>query len=207
MRVLNLYAGIGGNRKLWEGVEVTAIEKDAKIAAVYKKLHPNDTVIVCDAHQYLKEHFREFDFIWSSRPCQKHTRMMKFTRHNVADFPDMELYAEIIFLQHFFKGKWVVENVIPYYKPLIEPTKKIGRHLFWSNFKIEAEEINTPKEFIMLNNLEGKRKMMDWLGLHFEENIYYQGNHSPVQILRNCVHPKLGKSVMESAKILQVENV
>lgn len=27
IKVLNLYAGIGGNRKLWEGVEVTAVEQ------------------------------------------------------------------------------------------------------------------------------------------------------------------------------------
>lgn len=32
IRVLNLYAGIGGNRKLWEGVEVTAIEYKQEIA-------------------------------------------------------------------------------------------------------------------------------------------------------------------------------
>ena len=28
MKVLNLYCGIGGNRKLWEDVEVTAVELD-----------------------------------------------------------------------------------------------------------------------------------------------------------------------------------
>ena len=38
-------------------------------------------------------------------------------------FPDMKLYEEIIFLEHNFKGKYVVENVIPFYEPLI-PAKK-----------------------------------------------------------------------------------
>jgi hypothetical protein len=30
VRVLNLYAGIGGNRKHWENVEVTAVEYSTK---------------------------------------------------------------------------------------------------------------------------------------------------------------------------------
>lgn len=68
MKILNLYAGIGGNRKLWgNNYEITAIELDEKIAAVYKELYPNDNVIVADAHTYLLKHFREFDFIWSSQ--------------------------------------------------------------------------------------------------------------------------------------------
>ena len=36
MKVLNLYAGIGGNRKLWTDVEVTAIENNESIAAIYQ---------------------------------------------------------------------------------------------------------------------------------------------------------------------------
>ena len=45
----------------------------------------------------------------------------------------MKLYQEIIFLDNWFDGKYVVENVIPYYEPLI-PAKKRGRHLYWTNF-------------------------------------------------------------------------
>lgn len=103
LKVCNLYAGIGGNRKLWEDVEVTAVELEEDIANVYADNFPNDEVIIADAHKYLKKHFREYDFIWSSPPCQKHSRMMKATRHDVADYPDMNLYAEIIFLTHFSK--------------------------------------------------------------------------------------------------------
>ena len=102
VRVLNLYCGIGGNRKLWENVEVTAVEYNEEIAMIYKDHFPNDNVIVADAHQYLLDHFKEFDFIWSSPPCQKHSRMMKATRHSVADYFDMSLYQEIIFLQNFY---------------------------------------------------------------------------------------------------------
>ena len=52
LKVLNLYAGIGGNRKLWENVEVTAIENNPEIAEVYKKLFPHITSYL-DSEQYL----------------------------------------------------------------------------------------------------------------------------------------------------------
>ncbi|HEC40865.1 MAG TPA: DNA cytosine methyltransferase, partial [bacterium] len=79
MKILNLYAGIGGNRKLWgDKHEIIAIEIDPKIAAIYQDLFPNDKVIIADAHQYLLEHFKEFDFIWSSPPCPSHSRTNTF---------------------------------------------------------------------------------------------------------------------------------
>lgn len=199
-RVLNLCAGIGGNRKYWKDCQVTAVENDARIANVYQKLFPNDTVIIGDAYEYLKENYQNFDFVWISPPCQKHSKMMKATRHKVADYPDFKLYEVIVFLQHFFKGKWVVENVKPYYEPLIKPTSEIGRHLFWSNFTIENIKVDYPKGFIQKSNLQGKKEMMDWLGLHFDEVIYYKKNHCPVQILRNCVHPDLGLAVFQNGR-------
>ena len=64
-RVLNLYAGLGGNRSKWgDEYEVTAVEYDPSIAAIYADLYPNDTVIVGDALEYLVNHYHEFDFIW-----------------------------------------------------------------------------------------------------------------------------------------------
>ena len=135
MKILNLYAGIGGNRKLWgDNHEITAIELDPKIAEIYKKFFPNDKVIITDAHQYLLEHYKEFDFIWSSPPCPSHSRLRLCQKKKI--YPDMRLYEEIIFLKQFFKGRFVIGNVTPYYIPLINPSVKIGRHLFWSNFKI-----------------------------------------------------------------------
>lgn len=203
-KALNLYSGLGGNRKLWTGVDVTAVELEPKIAAIYQQQFPNDRVIVGDAHQYLKDHYKDFDFVWSSPPCQTHSKMMKATRNDVARYPDMSLYQQIIFLQHFFNGKWVVENVRPYYAPLIPPTQTNGRHVFWSNFEFMSFDVPQPKGFIQKSNLAGKKAMMEWLGIFYDENIYYGKNHCPVQILRNCVHPQVGRHIFESANLVEI---
>jgi len=200
LKVLNLYAGLGGNRKKWRNVDVTAVELDQEISDVYKKLYPHDKLIVGDAHEYLLKHSDEFDFIWSSPPCQSHSRMMKATRHKVRKFPDMGLYQEIIFLQNFFKGKFVVENVKPYYPPLINPSIIMNRHCFWSNFEISKFDMPSPKGFITAGNTENAQKLKDWLGIHYEGNIYYKGNHCPGQVLRNCVHPDLGLHIFNESK-------
>lgn len=199
MKILNLYSGLGGNRKHWKDCEVTAVEMEQEIADVYKKLYPNDTVIVGDAHQYLLEHADEFDMVWSSPPCQTHSRMMKATRHKIKRYSDMSLYQEIIFLQHFFKGKWIVENVKPFYEPLIKPTAILGRHCIWSNFSISNFEIKNLPNFIQDDTVAGTQRLKDWLGIHYEGNIYYKGNHSPGQVLRNCVHPDMGLHILNCA--------
>lgn len=201
MKVLNLYAGVGGNRKLWKNIQVTSIEYTQKIADVYKRLYPDDRVIVADAHEYLLQHFQEFDFIWSSPPCQSHTRMIRSGRNRKPRYPDLRLYEEIMLLQNDYKGKWVVENVIPYYKPLIEHTKKLGRHLFWSNFEIPDITVPEFKNFINRQNLENKKQLQEWLGIYCEENIYYEGNHCPTQVLRNCVHPLIGEAILKAADL------
>ena len=73
VRVLNLYAGIGGNRMLWgNNFDITAVEYNPNIAKVYSNQFPNDKMIIGDAHQYLLDHYNEFDFIWSSLPCPSH---------------------------------------------------------------------------------------------------------------------------------------
>ncbi len=198
MKILNLYCGLGGNRKLWRNVEVTAIEIIPKIAAVYSRLYPEDKLVIGDAHQYLLDHYQEFDFIWSSPPCQSHSKMAKFTRHKKRKYPDMSLWQEIIFLQNFFKGRWVVENVVPFYEPFVAG-KAVGRHMYWSNFDVGDYKEPTPDNFINLCNVAGKKKLMDWLDIHYPENIYYGGNHCPAQILRNCVHPNEGLSIIERA--------
>jgi DNA (cytosine-5)-methyltransferase 1 len=198
IKVLNLYAGVGGNRKLWENVEVTAVENGPKIAAAYAKQYPQDTLIVGDAHQYLLENADNFDVVWSSPPCQSHSKMVKFTRHKIRKYPDMSLYEEIIFLQNFYKGRWVVENVVPYYTPLIAPTLKLGRHIFWSSSQLGGGlEIKSPPNMINKTRKADRQAMLDWLGIEVEEVIYYRDNHCPLQVLRNCVHPKIGKFIFD----------
>lgn len=199
MRVLNLYAGLGGNRKHWTNCEVTAVEWSHEIATVYKKLYPKDRLVMADAHQFLLNHSDEYDVVWSSPPCQSHSKMVKGTRHRIRIYPDMNLYQEIIFLENFFKGKWVVENVKPYYKPLIDPTFTIGRHLFWSNFQgPETFESNNIENFIDSGTVADSQKIKDWLGIQYNGNLYYRGNHDPNQVLRNCVHPDIGLHVFKA---------
>lgn len=179
IKVLNLYAGIGGNRKLWKDVDVTAVEIDEKIADIYQKKFPNDKIIICDAHEYLLHRYEDFDFIWSSPPCQSHSTVNFFLNpQGIVRYPDMRLYEEIIFLRTFFKGKWVIENVKSYYEPLIKP-QQVGRHYFWSNFMIT--KIKQPKNSI--GKMHGKR----------------QKGHSRPQIENNAVDSKLGLHILQCA--------
>jgi len=192
MKILNLYAGIGGNRKLWGNEhEITAVENNPEIAKIYQDFFPNDKVIVTDAHQYLLEHYKEFDFIWSSPPCQTHSSFrqnicVRF-RGTKAEYPDMKLYQEVIFLQFNFKGLWVVENVKPYYAPLI-PAVIIQRHLFWSNFNI-SEDIEIPEDNIRGVQIPELQKIH-----RFDLSKYSLENKR--QILRNCVSPELGEHIL-----------
>ena len=152
IKVLNLYACLGGNRYKWDEVadiDVTAVELDSELARMYKERFPNDNVIIADAHQYLLDHYKEFDFIWSSPPCPSHSRarFWGFGKNGKKPiFPDMTLYEEIIFLQHHFSGKYVVENVIPYYEPLI-PAQERDRHLYWTNFNLPINLNGRVKHF------------------------------------------------------------
>lgn len=196
MRILNLYAGIGGNRKLWgDEHEITAVEWDKNIAKIYQDFFPEDKMIIADAHQYLLDHYSEFDIIWSSPPCQSHTRFIRSGKNRKPRYPNMQLYEEILFLEYNFDGNWVVENVVPYYKPFLSPAK-VGRHLVWSNCDIPEKDYKTPDGFIMKCNTEGANELKKLYGLKYDGNIYYKNNHDPAQILRNCVEPELGEYIL-----------
>lgn len=198
MKILNLYAGIGGNRKHWDGHDVTAVELDGAVANIYMNQYPDDEVHMVDAHQYLLAHYSEFDFIWSSPPCQSHSRMIRSGRNRKPRYPDMRLYEEIIFLRTFFDGPYVVENVVPYYLPILE-YQKLGRHVFWSNFTIPQMVVPEFKDFINKQTVKDAEDLKDWLGIHYEGNVYYGNNHCPTQVLRNAVHPDIGLAILDAA--------
>ena len=199
VKVLNLYACLGGNRYKWDevaNIEVTAVELDPELAKLYQERFPNDTVIVADAHQYLLDHYKEFDFIWSSPPCPTHSRA-RFWGHGANGknpvFPDMKLYEEIIFLQTHFKGKYVVENVIPYYEPLIKANNR-GRHLYWTNFKL-PNDLGERK----LQICAGKDELKRLCEFHDYDFRQYTGNQPVHKIGRNLVDYEAGKTIFETA--------
>lgn len=193
LKILNLYAGIGGNRKLWTDVNVTAVESDEIRAAAYAKLFPDDTVIVGDAHQYLLDHYKEFDFIWSSPPCPTHSRIRNIagvgSGKYPAVYPDMGLYQEIILLEKHFRGLYCVENVVPYYKPLI-PGQKIARHFFWANFHIAPYKLKRS----VSHQESAIKNMCEYLGMW--PDLTGLSAYKKRQTLRNCVHPQLGLHVL-----------
>lgn len=200
MKILNLFPGLGGNRKLWMGHQITAVEIDKKIGAAYAKMFPGDEIIIGDAYQYLLENYKDFDFIWASPPCQSHSRFCYVIKNK--KYPDFRLYELIVFLRKNFTGSWIVENVIPYYDPLIIPNFKIDRHLFWCNFFISDFKMKKIKNFANAD----KKTLEKWLGISCPENIYYEKNASNTQVLRNCIHPFLGEHILNSITNSKVKN-
>jgi DNA (cytosine-5)-methyltransferase 1 len=198
MKILNLYSCVGGNRLKWNEVKsdihVTAVELDPELARLYQERFPNDTVIIADAHQYLLDHYKEFDFIWSSPPCPSHSKA-RFARKDTTKpiYPDLKLYEEVLFLQNHFKGRFCVENVIPYYEPLI-PAKKRGRHLYWTNF-ILPSDLRERKSSIM----EGKNEVVRWCEFHDYDFKKYKGEQRLDKIARNLVDYEAGKTIFETA--------
>jgi len=216
MKILNLYACLGGNRYKWNEVkndiEVTAIELDPEAARLYKERFPMDIVIVADAHQYLLDHYKEFDFIWASPPCPSHSRA-RFARKNTtsAEYPDLKLYEEVLFLENWFKGKYIVENVIPYYEPLI-PAQKRGRHLYWANFNL-PNDLNERKIVIGGNKTTAKtteinHEFKSLCKFHDYDFTKYKGEQRIDKMARNLVDYEAGKTIFETALgIIKKSNV
>ena len=203
-KILNLYACLGGNRYKWDEVadnlEITAVELDPELAKLYKERFTNDKVIVADAHEYLLDHYKEFDFIWSSPPCPTHSRA-RFWAFGANGknpvYPDMKLYQEIIFLQHHFKGKYCVENVIPYYEPMLTPQKR-GRHLYWTNFSL-PNVLSERKCKIS----EGKNEVKNLCAFHEFDFFKYKGEQPTNKIARNLVDYEAGRTILQTALNIQ----
>ena len=202
MKVLNLYACLGGNRYKWDEVadiDVTAVELDPYAAELYAERFPNDTVIVADAHAYLLDNYQRFDFIWSSPPCPTHSRIQySMKTHHKMQYPDMRLYEEIILLQAFYNGKWTVENVMPFYEPLI-PAKKRGRHLYWTNFAL-PNVLSKRQPPSMTTH--GDRPANNWKAFadfHEVDVSKYKGKQNKAKMARNLVDYEAGRTIFETA--------
>ena len=202
MKILNLYACLGGNRYKWgDEHDITAVELDPELARMYKERFPNDTVIVADAHQYLLDHYKEFDFIWSSPPCPSHSRARYWNSSNYdtateAIYPDMKLYEEILFLQHYYRtGKFVVENVIPFYEPLI-PAIKRDRHLYWTNFKLPSVLSSRDISGVVSS---AKNELKQLSEIHDYDFSQYKGEQPMLKIARNLVDYEAGKTILYTA--------
>lgn len=204
MKILNLYACLGGNRYKWDevtDVDVTAVELDPELARLYQERFPQDKVVIADAHQYLLDHYKEFDFIWTSPPCPTHSRIRyvnsKAEMYNRGKldvvYPDMKLYQEIILLDKYFEGKYVVENVIPYYEPLI-PAKKRGRHLYWTNFNLP--NVLSERKVLIRGSKDDMKNLSEFHDYDFTK---YKGEQRRDKISRNLVDYEAGKTILETA--------
>tara|TARA_R110000787_G_scaffold112538_1_gene221447 strand:- start:146 stop:784 length:639 start_codon:yes stop_codon:yes gene_type:complete len=203
MKILNLYACLGGNRYKWgDEHEITAVEWDEELARLYQERFPKDKVIVADAHQYLLDHYKEYDFIWSSPPCPTHSkaRYWGFGKNGKKPiYPDMKLYEEIIFLEYHFKGKYVVENVNPYYEPMLNP-KKRKRHHYWTNFILPS--ILSDRNDTSLIQASGIKALSEFHDYDFTK---YKGEQRRLKIARNLVDYQAGKTILDTVMGLRIK--
>jgi len=114
-------------------------------------------------------------------------------------YPDMKLYQEIIFLKHYFKGNWVVENVIPYYEPLIK-ANKLDRHFFWSNYPLNKKKFHTTRIKKGTINDWKKEIGIDLTKYDISPNLYRV-------VYRNYVNSILGKYVFDMAYTKKQQNI
>jgi len=129
--------------------------------------------------------------------------MQKFNK-GVMPIPKMnEIYGLKIWLDWNFQGKYVIENVQPYYKTPIEPTARIDRHVFWSNFKIRPRRFREKRKghgslensHIMRDN---KEKLITIAMLDdVKEHVLCLTKRLGLQIIRNCVDPRIGEYILE----------
>jgi DNA (cytosine-5)-methyltransferase 1 len=200
MRILNLYAGIGGNRALWPtDIEVVAIENDPEIAEAYQALWPSDTTVIGVAHAYLLEHLLDgWDLIWTSPPCQSHSKLNQFEfGQKRFRYPSLDqLYGEIILLRHQAPKNvdWLVENVIPYYSPLIPPTAQLGRHYAWTNLSLPY--VPRSDGVFLRGTTAADFEKYDGLTLPNCANKWSSERRR--QVMRNCVPPEMGRIVFNA---------
>lgn len=150
----------------------------------------------------MKNNFQDYDFIWSSPPCPTHSHVRNVA--NVGNgqsehvYPDMKLWQEILFLEQYFEGSYVVENVKPYYDENVEweivQPQESSRHYFWSNFSIP--EVNIKADRVDNFRTRDSRHGIDLTGYGLDPK-------ERGKVARNMVNPDLGKAILENRRTKQ----
>jgi len=213
MKLLNLFAGIGGNRRTWSNYQITSVELDANICNLYQELYPQDTIINEDVFTFLRNknnNIDQYDLIWAS---PTHSHMQVFTRHNekLQPIPRLDqIIGLILWLQRNYKGKFVVENVIPWYG--IIPLDQyaiynvvLDRHIFYSNFLIRKKEFKS-------RGSNGHGKIGGLMRMNLDQLLEFHqipieivpklfgkqsAHHDHLKILRNCCNYQLGQYILD----------
>jgi len=88
----------------------------------------------------------------------------------------------------------VVENVNPYYEPLI-PAQKRERHLYWANFKL-PNVVSTRNDTALVQ----ASRMQDLCDFHDYDFRLYKGEQRLLKIARNLVDYEAGLSIFNTAR-------
>jgi DNA (cytosine-5)-methyltransferase 1 len=198
-KILNLFAGLGGNRMLWDELgefEITAVELHYRVANIYKKYFPNDKMIIGDAIEFVQTNdIEEYDFIWASPSCLTHTMLQMVRGYNV---PDMtSLYGLITYFDFRLKDsktKWLVENVKPWYTPLIKPKFFFGRHYFWGNCYVVEKDLGLDYKKYDKVIRSTIKQLCKYHGLDRKD---FDNSLEDRQLVRNCVHRKMGREILK----------
>lgn len=204
-KVLNLFGGIGGNRRAFDDdkYDVTTVESNQNIAAYYLSEYPQDEVIVGDAYDYLWKNFHKFDFVWASPPCTTHTilnkvragrKYKKTFKNDIIKLPDPGIFSLIIWMKEIYRGDWVVENVkngysFKYFN--VKPTAVVGRHYIWSNFHVTEMDV-FKKEHV--GSIEDICKIKN---INYEKFKKWNFNLRKDNIGHNTVLEKYARHVMD----------
>lgn len=152
--------------------------------------------------EYAEEHKEKIKAYQREYRLSANKNKMEEEKDEVSDrYPDMKLWQEIVFLKKWFKGKYVVENVISYYPPLWPP-RLLDRHYFWANFGISDFKINAQKPNNICNARKSTRRpskddleaLEDYHGFKIDKK-----NKNRRILLRNCVYPELGLHIFQEA--------
>lgn len=217
MKILNLFAGLGGNRKTWSDHEITALEINPGICKIYSELYPNDTIITQDYEEYLrnKNNDLDFDLIWGSPPCQTHSHMQVFTRHNKKrqPIPKMDQVQGLaLWLKRNTDCKFVIENVIPSYGIVSLEDKGIyhvvlDRHIFYSNFIIKKKKFRSRSSEVH-GKISGLMRMdavqlsiYHDLPLEIIEKVkgLQETGHDHLKVLRNLCDYQIGDYILKQS--------